>query len=63
MSQLQNKMAKFETKVCMVNAYDEIVCELEHVNGDYYRLPKEVLWDYMFVGDRFEIKEIETEVE
>jgi hypothetical protein len=26
-------------------------------------LPKEVLWDYMFVGDRFEIKEIETEVE
>ena len=59
-------MAKFETKVCMVNAYDEIVCELERVNsnyGDYYRLPKEVLWDYIFVGDKFEIKEIETEVE
>lgn len=56
-------MAKFETRVCMVNAYDEIVCELERVNGDYYRLPKEVLWDYMFVGDKFEIKEIETEVE
>ena len=58
-------MAKFETKVCMVNEYDEIVCELERVRGygDYYRLPKEVLWDYMFVGDKFEIKEIETEVE
>lgn len=53
----------FEIKVCLVNKWDEIVCELEHVNGDYYRLSKEVLWDYMFVGDKFEIKEIKTEVE
>ena len=56
-------MVKFETKVCVVNAYDEVVCELEYVNGNYYRLPREVLLDYLNVGDKFEVKEIETEVE
>ena len=56
-------MAKFETKVCMVNAYDEIVCELEK-DGCFYKFPmgftKNLLLD---VGDEYKVVEIEMEVE
>ena len=31
-------MAKFETKVCLVNMYGEVVCELE-ADGCYYKFP------------------------
>ena len=54
-------MAKFETKVVLVNQYDEIVCEL--VKGLYwYNLPAgEAL--LLAVGDEYKVKEIEVEVE
>ena len=32
-------MAKFETKVCLVDKYNEVVCELEE-DGFFYKLPK-----------------------
>lgn len=56
-------MAKFETKVCLVNQYDEVVCELEK-DGCFYKFPmgfaKNSLLD---IGDKYKVVEIETEVE
>ena len=52
-------MAKFETKVCLVNMYGEVVCELE-ADGFFYKLPKGFLLD---IGDEYKVMEIETEVE
>lgn len=53
------EMAKFETKVCLVDKYNEVVCELEE-DGFFYKLPKGFLLD---IGDEFKVMEIETEVE
>ena len=52
-------MAEFKTKVCLVNKYNEVVCELEE-DGFFYKLPKGFLLD---IGDEFKVMEIETEVE
>ena len=52
-------MAKFETKVCLVNKYNEVVCELE-ADGFFYKLPKGFLLD---IGDEYKVAEIEMEVE
>ena len=52
-------MAKFETKVCLVDKYNEVVCELEE-DVFFYKLPKGFLLD---VGDEFKVAEIEMEVE
>ena len=53
------KTAKFETKVCLVDKYNEVVCELEE-DVFFYKLPKGFLLD---IGDEFKVVEIETEVE
>lgn len=53
-------MAKFETKVCLVDKYNEVVCELEEDVFFFYKLPKGFLLD---IGDEFKVVEIETEVE
>ena len=53
------EMAKFATKVCLVDKYNEVVCELEE-DGFFYKLPKGFLLD---IGDEFKVVEIETEVE
>ena len=52
-------MAKFETKVCLVDKYNEVVCELEK-DVFFYKLPKGFLLD---VGDEYKVVEIEMEVE
>ena len=56
-------MAKFETKICLVNKWDEVVCELEK-DGFFYKFPmgfaKNPLLD---IGDEYKVVEIETEVE
>ena len=56
-------MAKFETKVCLVNQYDEVICELEK-DGYFYKFPmgfdRNPLLD---IGDEYKVVEIETEVE
>lgn len=56
-------MAKFETKVCLVNTYGDVVCELEKVGDFFYRFPREVLDMLVDVGDVYSVEEIETEVE
>ncbi len=57
-------MAKFETKVCMCNQYGDVLFELEcDENGYFYKLPTEA-YNWLFdVGDKYFVKEIETEVE
>ena len=56
-------MAKFETKVCLVNEYDEIVCELER-DGMWYVLPRDFSKNFLLdIGDTYKVVEIETEVE
>lgn len=52
-------MAKFETKVCLVDKYNEVVCELEK-DVFFYKLPKGFLLD---IGDEYKVMEIEMEVE
>ena len=52
-------MAKFETKVCLVDKYDEVVCELEE-DGFFYKLPKGFLLDVVY---EFKVMEIEAEAE
>ena len=53
----------FETKVCLVNKYDEVVCELEK-DGYFYKFQmgfaRNPLHD---IGDEYKVVEIETEVE
>ena len=58
-------MAKFETKVCLVNKYGDVVCELEKAGDDcfFYKFPREVLGTLLDVGDEYKVVEIETEVE
>lgn len=58
-------MARFETKVCLVNAYGDVVCELEKAGDDcfFYKFPREVLGTLLDVGDVYSVEEIETEVE
>ena len=56
-------MAKFETKVCLVNAYGDVVCELEKASDFFYKFPREVLGMLVDVGDVYSVEEIETEVE
>lgn len=58
-------MAKFETKVCLVNAYGDVVCELEKAGDDcfFYKFPREILVTLLDVGDEYKVVEIETEVE
>ena len=51
-------MAKFETKVCLVDKYNEVVCELEE-DVFFYKLPRDFLFD---VGDEYKVMEIEIEV-
>lgn len=56
-------MARFETKVCLVNKWNEVVCELEK-DGYFYKFPmgfaKSPLLD---IGDEYKVVEIEMEVE
>ena len=52
-------MAKFETKVCLVDKYNEVVCELEE-DGFFYIFSKGFLLD---IGDEVKVMEIEMEVE
>ena len=55
---------KFERRVVLVNQYDEILYELETVDGYFYRIPKEMsAVGLMDVGDVYTVKEIEVEVE
>lgn len=56
-------MAKFETKVCLVDAYGDIVYELKKDGDFFYKFPKEVLGMLLDVGDVYRVVEIETEVE
>ena len=46
-------------KVCLVDKYNEVVCELEE-DGFFYKLPKGFLLD---IGDEFKVMEIEMEVD
>lgn len=56
-------MAKFETKVCLVNKYDEVVCELEK-DGYFYKLPMSFAKNHLLdIGDEYKVVEIEMEVE
>lgn len=56
-------MAKFETKVCLVNRYGEVVCELEK-DGYFYKFPMNFAKNpLLLVGDEYKVEEIETEVE
>ena len=58
-------MAKFETKVCLVNMYGEVVCELE-ADGCYYKFPVDadfVQNPLLDIGDEYKVMEIEMEVE
>jgi hypothetical protein len=57
------KMAKFETKVCLVNKWDEVVCELEK-DGYFYKFPMGFARNPLLdIGDEYKVVEIETEVE
>ena len=56
-------MAKFETKVCLVNEYGEVIMELEEEGKFCYKFPREVLDLLLDVGDTYYVEEIETEVE
>ena len=56
-------MAKFETKVCLVNKYNEVVCELE-ADGCFYKFPVDFVQNPLLdIGDEYKVMEIETEVE
>ena len=56
-------MAKFETKVCLVNAYGDVVMELEKDGKFFYKFPREVLGLLLDIGDTYYVEEVETEVE
>lgn len=56
-------MAKFETKVCLVDAHGDVVYELEKAGDFFYKFPKEVLGMLLDVGDVYSVEEIEMEVE
>ena len=56
-------MAKFETKVCLVNEYGEVVYELKKDGDFFYKFPKEVLGMLLDVGDVYKVEEIEMEIE
>ena len=57
------KASKFETKVCLVDMYGEVVCELQP-DGGFYVLPKnEVPSILMAVGDEYHVEEIEFEID
>ena len=56
-------MAKFETKVCLVNEYGDVVCELEK-DGCYYKFPMNFAKNLLlYIGDEYKVVEIEMEVE
>ena len=55
-------MAKFETKVCLVNKYNEVVCELEE-NVWFYKFPMDFAKNpSLNIGDKYKVMEIEMEV-
>ncbi len=56
-------MAKFETKVCLVNEYGYVVCELEK-DGYFYKFPMDFAKNPLLdIGDEYKVVEIEMEVE
>ena len=59
------KSSKFETRMCLVNQYGEVICELEHADGSmYYVIPAQkrasILMDE---GDVYSVEELEFEVD
>ena len=56
-------MAEFETKVCLVNKYGEVVCELEE-DVWFYKFPMDFAKDpSLNIIDKYKVMEIEMEVE
>lgn len=54
---------KFETKVVLVNKWDEVVCELVE-DGYFYKFPMDFVRNPLLdVGDEYKVREIEVEVE
>lgn len=57
------KASKFETKVCLVNMYGEIVCELKPNSGFYVIPVSEAPAILMDIGDEYHVEEIEFEID
>lgn len=51
---------KFESKVCLVDKYGEIWCELIK-DGMFWKLPPEAAGFRLDIGDEFHIEEFESE--
>ena len=57
------KASKFETKVCLVDEYGDIVCELKR-DGGFYVLPKNFAANWLLaVDDVYRVEEIEMEID
>lgn len=57
------KASNFETKVCLVDMYGDVVCELEPNNGFYVIPSAKASSILMDVGDEYHIEEIEFEID
>lgn len=55
-------MAKFETKVVLVDEYGNEVCELKRTEHGFYEIP-DYEWILMDIGDVYKVEERESEVE
>lgn len=58
------KASKFETKVCLIDKYDNVVCELERDGGGFYVIPRNMCSSILFdIGDEYHVDEIDFEVD
>lgn len=55
--------SRFQTKVCLVNKYGEVVCELER-DGGWYVIPRNKVGGLLLdIGDEYRVEEVEFEVD